>query len=68
MGKSLILVGGYTFSKPTNGNNWVCSTKNRACKAKLKLDDAGYIIKIYNQHSHPPRKFIKTTTGEFIRV
>ncbi|KAH9645073.1 hypothetical protein HF086_005618 [Spodoptera exigua] len=55
MGKQLILIGGYTFSKPVTGNIWVCSTKNPACKAKLRLDSHQNIVQLYNEHPHRSR-------------
>ncbi|KAL0831873.1 hypothetical protein ABMA28_001403 [Loxostege sticticalis] len=68
MGKDLILVGGYTFSQHSIGSRkWVCSTKNRDCKAKLTLDVDGHITGIFNEHCHPPRRYIKTSDGTYIR-
>uniref|UniRef100_A0A2H1VQT2 SFRICE_011210 n=1 Tax=Spodoptera frugiperda TaxID=7108 RepID=A0A2H1VQT2_SPOFR len=53
LGKQMILVGGYTFSK--HRNSWVCSAKSHACRAKLKLDSHQNIVQIYNEHNHPSR-------------
>ncbi|CAH2040254.1 unnamed protein product, partial [Iphiclides podalirius] len=66
MGKCLILIGGYTFSKPSHGHTWPCSTK-RTCKAKLKLDDEGTVVELNNHHIHPPRKFFRTSSGKLVR-
>ncbi|CAH2040253.1 unnamed protein product, partial [Iphiclides podalirius] len=66
-GKKLLLIDGFTFSK-ANQNHWVCSRKVVGCKARLKLDDDGYIVSLYNDHCHPPRKFARTETGEVVRM
>lgn len=67
MGKQLILIGGYTFSKNSQGGSWVCSTKNPKCKAKLKTDTDGKIISLNNEHAHPPRRYY-IVNGEYVRV
>ncbi|CAH0399059.1 unnamed protein product [Chilo suppressalis] len=58
-GKDLILIDGFTFSQVVNCNNsWVCSTKNPKCFARLRLQD-GKIVKLCNEHCHPPKKYLK---------
>lgn len=54
-GKPLIVYENYTFSKTSNKNNsWACSTKAGVCKARIKLDPDGKIIRVNNEHTHPP--------------
>jgi hypothetical protein len=47
---------------------WICTTKNANCKAKLQLDDEGYIVKINNVHTHPSRKYVQAKDGTYIAV
>ncbi|CAK1579142.1 unnamed protein product [Parnassius mnemosyne] len=66
-GKQLLLINGYTFSRVST-RHWVCSTKFRDCKARLKMDEDGNIISLFNEHCHPRRKFARTVTGDLVRV
>ncbi|CAH2267937.1 jg8399 [Pararge aegeria aegeria] len=67
-GKSLIMVGGYTFAKVRHTKLWTCSTRLADCKAKVKLNDDGVIQKIINIHTHPPREFVRTKDGNYVRI
>lgn len=58
-GRSMILIGGYTYSQLKNcPNTWVCSKKNIKCKAKVKLDEDAKVIALYDVHCHPKRRYV----------
>ncbi|KAF9796493.1 hypothetical protein SFRURICE_014664 [Spodoptera frugiperda] len=68
-GKDLLLVDNYTFTKCVfSPNTWTCSQRRgSSCKARLRLDKLGNIVKINNEHPHPPRQFVKLDNGQYIR-
>lgn len=67
-GKELITIDGYTFAQ-TSRNTWPCSTRNRNCKAKLKLDDQRRIVSLCNEHCHPPKTTLYMPVSDtFVRI
>uniref|UniRef100_A0A2H1WBD9 SFRICE_005655 n=1 Tax=Spodoptera frugiperda TaxID=7108 RepID=A0A2H1WBD9_SPOFR len=68
-GKDLILVDNYTFAKVAKSDVlWVCSLKRPLCRAKLRLDKFGNIEQLYNEHDHLPKQYMKTKSGEYVRI
>lgn len=59
------MIDGYTFAKLYH-NTWGCSTRKVECKAKVKMSSEGDIIFINNEHCHPPKKYVKTKSGQYI--
>nr|XP_034828537.1 uncharacterized protein LOC117985857 [Maniola hyperantus] len=66
-GRRLLLIDDYAFSQIKKGF-WICSSKFPECKARLQLNDEGEVIRICREHSHPPRKYTRTSDGELIRL
>lgn len=65
---SLLMVNGYTFSKHSRSNNYYCSKKDQGCKARLKMEGNGVIVKQDVHHLHPPPSYVRTTSGVYVKV
>lgn len=71
-GKNILLNGGYSFccgkaSKTTL--RWVCSQGN-SCKANIITSKDNFhfeVLRVKNEHNHPPRKYV-VRNGIFIRL
>ncbi|XP_045767636.1 uncharacterized protein LOC123868959 [Maniola jurtina] len=64
----VFLFRGYTFSYYTGKKNLRCSRRiSGKCHARVKLDDDGFIIGGYFDHSHPPPIYHRTADGLFIK-
>ncbi|XP_028026106.1 uncharacterized protein LOC114239887 [Bombyx mandarina] len=68
-GKQLLMFHGYTYSMNNRGSGlFYCSKKAINCKASVKLDANGKIVRAYEQHNHSPPKYVVTAKGEFLKV
>lgn len=64
------MVNGYTYAKHSQGLNYYCSKKNNRCRARVKLDENGFIKEKTEDfvHNHPPPKYKKLTNGMYIKI
>lgn len=56
----------YTYwqAQPTkNFRHYYCSKQSLGCKAKVKLDNDGLVVKAEEFHNHFPPEYIKTANG-----
>jgi hypothetical protein len=67
-GNHLLMVNKYTFAKDTRTSNYYCSKRSMDCKARLKLSPDGIIIKSLLTHNHEPPRYMKSSTGEYIKL
>ncbi|CAH2085759.1 unnamed protein product [Euphydryas editha] len=59
---------GYTYSKSSKTSNYYCSKKDQGCKARLKLDQDGKIVRHNNLvHGHPPPQY-REITYQFLKT
>lgn len=58
----------FTFSKDSKSTNYYCSKKLAGCKARVKLDKDGKIMHGFYDHTHPPPSYIKTASGQFVKL
>ncbi|KOB72051.1 Modifier of mdg4 [Operophtera brumata] len=64
--KLLLMMNKYTYwqAQPTkNYRTYYCSKQSSGCKAKIKLNNYGTVIKADESHTHLPPKYIKTASG-----
>ncbi|VVC90619.1 unnamed protein product [Leptidea sinapis] len=55
---------GFTFAKNSLSKHmYYCSTKNKGCKGKIKLDDTGRMISADVSHNHTAPSYIRTRDG-----
>ncbi|CAH0723917.1 unnamed protein product, partial [Brenthis ino] len=64
----VLMFRNYTFSYTNSRKRLLCSKKLRGkCKAKLKVDDEGYVIGGYYNHNHPPPVYHKAKDGLYFK-
>ncbi|KAI5646686.1 hypothetical protein NE865_00941 [Phthorimaea operculella] len=68
-GKTVILCGGYTFSKSgSNQHVRYCSQKRAPCRARLRFNAHGYVVEAHTEHTHPPPRILVTASGKYVRL
>lgn len=67
-GNKLLMLHGFTYAM--SGKNCYCSMRiQTGCRARLKLDNNGKIVKaLYTEHIHERPKYIITPTGQYVKV
>lgn len=61
--KLLLMMNKYTYwqAQPTkNYRTYYCSKQSYGCKAKVKLNNYGIVIKADETHNHVPPNYVKT--------
>lgn len=66
-GKYLLMINNYTYCQIGQYGHYYCSKHGSGCKAKLKLDSNGVVLKADYTHSHEPPRFMKTFGGDYVR-
>lgn len=64
----VMLIEDYTFARCNGTTLYYCSKKNKGCKAKVKLDEYGNIIRFTGEHNHDAPKYIPVRGDEYVRV
>ncbi|KOB67456.1 Modifier of mdg4 [Operophtera brumata] len=67
-GKHLLMMNKYTYSQQNKTGNYYCSKNSSGCKAKVKLDSSGAVVKADQSHNHEPPRYMKTSKGMYIRI
>lgn len=68
LGRKLLMLNGYTFYLK-NPLQYYCSKSMRSkCKAQVKLDKMGLILKVREDHNHEPPTYRITQRGEYLKI
>lgn len=65
----LLMLNGYTFSKNNSkGLLYYCSKISNKCKASVKLNYNGKVVRLREDHNHAPPKYMLTASGDYIKL
>jgi hypothetical protein len=67
-GNHILMINQYTFAKDNRSLNYYCSKKGMDCKARVKMNPDGVIVKAFLTHNHDPPKYIITSKGEYVKL
>ncbi|KOB67460.1 Modifier of mdg4 [Operophtera brumata] len=67
-GRQLVMWRQYTYAQDHNKRRYYCSKQKMGCKARLKLGIDGSIESVGGIHAHPPPVYVKTPSGNMVRV
>ncbi|CAK1579135.1 unnamed protein product [Parnassius mnemosyne] len=74
-GKSLLMYDRYTFSKPSELARsagtycWRCTGRGSSrCNMYIHVDGDLQVLRIFNEHSHLPPRYISASGGFYIRI
>ncbi|KAJ8724566.1 hypothetical protein PYW08_016040 [Mythimna loreyi] len=67
-GRYLLMLNQFTYSQDHSTLTYYCSSKLKGCKASVKLDKDGNIEKLRDVHLHEPPKYLRTNTGNYVKL
>lgn len=67
-GKPLFMLNNYTYYKNSKYSYYCSRYMTSLCKSRVKLDTKGKIIYALEIHNHQPPTYMKTDSGELIKI